>query len=401
LKVADLDIPDNVKEILVERGFSVLYPPQEDALKTGVLEGRNLVLASPTASGKTLIAELCALKHVLERGGKVLYMTPLRALAWEKYETFQKYSEFNKRNDQKIKIGISTGDLDSSTRWLEPFDIVITTNEKCDSLLRHKAPWMNDVSLVIADEIHLIGGDRGPTLEVALARFRQIKPDLQILALSATIRNAEEVAEWLKADWVATDWRPVVLREGVIFKKNIIFKDGGIKQLEALHQKDALNIALNVILEGGQSLIFVESRRRSMSLAREAASALAGVLQKWDLSRLQEVDLGLLPLHPANGNGVSELINRDLHAVVQQRLFVAFQGVIASDAGVVQLGDQRQPDIVTGLFGQVLDNLDDAVLVGAHHLGETVCANHLCEKALRPYIDLKVCAYGCYCHDCS
>jgi len=293
LRVADLDIPGQVKEVLHKQGFTELYPPQEDALKTGVLDGRNLVMASPTASGKTLIAELCAMKHI-KQGGKVIYLTPLRALAWEKYETFQAYSDVTRRDGRKIRIGISTGDLDSSTPWLEPYDIVIATNEKCDSLLRHRAPWMNGVSLVVADEIHLIGGDRGPTLEVALARFRQMKPDLQVLALSATIRNAEEVADWLKAEWVATEWRPVELREGVALNKNVIFKDGSLKRLKPLHQMDALNIALNAVVEGGQSLIFVESRRRSMSLAREAASALAGVLSKRELSDLQKVSADIL-----------------------------------------------------------------------------------------------------------
>ena len=294
MRVADLDIPERVKEILLRRGFTELYPPQEDALKTGVLGGRNLVLASPTASGKTLIAELCTLKHVVERGGKVLYMTPLRALAWEKYETFQAYSGVERRDGRKIRIGISTGDLDSSTPWLEGYDIVITTNEKCDSLLRHRAPWMDGVSLVVADEIHLIGGDRGPTLEVALARLRQLKPDLQILALSATIRNAEEVAEWLKAEWVATEWRPVELREGVELGNTVVFRDGSLRRLKPLHQMDALNIALNAVLDGGQSLVFVESRRRSMSLAREAASALAGVLSKRALSGLQKISADIV-----------------------------------------------------------------------------------------------------------
>jgi len=294
LRVAELDIPDQVRDILLKRGFTELYPPQADAIKAGVLEGGNLVLASPTASGKTLIAELCALKHVVERGGKVLYMTPLRALAWEKYETFQEYGGIEKRGGGKVRIGISTGDLDSSTPWLGQYDIVITTNEKCDSLLRHRAPWMNGVSLVIADEIHLIGGDRGPTLEVALARLRQMRPDLQVLALSATIRNAEEVAEWLDAKWIDTEWRPVELREGVHFNGTVIFRDGGVRQLKPLHQRDALNVALNAVLDGGQALVFVESRRRSMSLAREAASALAGVLPKRALNDLQKTSADIL-----------------------------------------------------------------------------------------------------------
>jgi len=294
LRVEELDVPEPVKEVILKRGFTELYPPQVDAIEAGVLEGRNLVLASPTASGKTLIAELCALKHVIERRGKVLYLTPLRALAWEKYETFQDYTGITKRDGRKVRVGISTGDLDSSTPWLEQYDIIITTNEKCDSLLRHKAPWMEGVSLVVADEIHLIGGDRGPTLEVALARLRQMKSDLQILALSATIRNAEEVAEWLKAGWIATEWRPVELREGVALNDIVMFKDGSAKRLKPLHRMDALNIALNAVLDGGQSLVFVESRRRAMSLAREAAATLVGILSRRELAELQKVSADIL-----------------------------------------------------------------------------------------------------------
>ena len=202
MRVSELDVPQQVKEVLRERGYHELYPPQADAIEAGALEGKNLVLASPTASGKTLVAELCARKHVVERGGRVLYMTPLRALAWEKYEEFQAYSRVERRDGRRIRVGVSTGDLDSRTTWIEGYDILITTNEKCDSLLRHRSPWMEGVTLVVADEIHLIGGDRGPTLEVALARLRQLSPRLQMLALSATIRNPEEIAEWLDAGYI-------------------------------------------------------------------------------------------------------------------------------------------------------------------------------------------------------
>jgi replicative superfamily II helicase len=67
----------------------------------------------------------------------------------------------------------------------------------------------------ILDEVHLLNeAERGPTLEVVLARLMQINPDMQILALSATIRNVEEISTWLKADYVVTEWRPVTLKEG-------------------------------------------------------------------------------------------------------------------------------------------------------------------------------------------
>jgi len=289
LKVSELDVPPEVRELLEKKGYNELYPPQVEAIEAGVLDGKSLVMASPTASGKTLIAELCALKHVIERGGKVLYLTPLRALAWEKYEEFQTYTVLETNRGGKIRVGVSTGDLDSRRRWLSDFDIVVTTNEKCDSLLRHRSPWMEDVSLVVADEIHLIGNDRGPTLEVAIARLRQLMPDLQILALSATIRNADELAEWLKADWIKTDWRPVPLKEGVAHNDRVIFNDGSIKRLKPLNRLDPINIAMNSVLDGGQSLVFVESRRRSQSVAREAAQALRGSLGKREETKLREI----------------------------------------------------------------------------------------------------------------
>ena len=92
MKVNELDIPTSLKQVLLKNGYDNLYPPQEDAINAGVLKGKNLVLASPTASGKTLIAELCVIKNILTKGGKALYLTPLRALASEKYEDFRKYS---------------------------------------------------------------------------------------------------------------------------------------------------------------------------------------------------------------------------------------------------------------------------------------------------------------------
>ncbi|MEM2387156.1 MAG: DEAD/DEAH box helicase, partial [Candidatus Bathyarchaeia archaeon] len=141
MKITELPIPESVKEVLIKSGIVELYPPQEEAIKAGALEGRNLVLASPTASGKTLVAELCALKHVLEKDGKVLYLTPLRALANEKYEEFEKYSAITKSDGKRVSVGISTGDYDSSDPWLEHYDIIVATNEKVDSLLRHKAKW--------------------------------------------------------------------------------------------------------------------------------------------------------------------------------------------------------------------------------------------------------------------
>jgi len=150
LKIAELPIPESVKQVITNSGISELYPPQEEAIKAGALEGKNLVLASPTASGKTLVAELCALKHIIEKDGKVLYLTPLRALASEKYQDFKRYTAIRKLNGRRVNVGISTGDYDSSDPWLGKFDIIVTTNEKGDSLLRHRARWVDELSLIVA-----------------------------------------------------------------------------------------------------------------------------------------------------------------------------------------------------------------------------------------------------------
>lgn len=281
MRIEDVSVPDPLKKIILDSGIGELYPPQEEAIRAGALEGKNLVLASPTASGKTLVAELCALRHVLEKDGKALYLTPLRALASEKFQEFRKYTAMKKANGRRISVGISTGDFDSSNPWLARYDIIIMTNEKCDSLLRHKAHWLENLSLVVADEVHLLNdADRGPTLEVILARLRQISRDLQLLALSATIRNSEEVAEWLKAIPITTEWRPVTLREGVLLDDEIQFKDGGTIKIGNKSKNQAVNLSLQAIAEGGQALVFASTRKNAVNLAKKAAPEIGNILSK-------------------------------------------------------------------------------------------------------------------------
>jgi len=281
LKIQKLALHDSVKQILADLGITELYPPQQEAVNAGALKGRNLVLASPTASGKTLVAELCALKHVLERDGKVLYLSPLRALATEKFEEFRKYTRIHKENGKRVSVGISTGDYDSSDPWMGKHDIIITTNEKADSLLRHRAKWVNNVSLVVADEVHLLNdADRGPTLEVVLARLMQVNPDVQLLVLSATIKNVEEVAEWLKAISVTTDWRPVTLREGVILHDEVLFSNGGALKIENITKDPTLNIAVYTVKSGNQALAFAGTRRNSISLAKKISTKIKPFLSK-------------------------------------------------------------------------------------------------------------------------
>ncbi|GAI01248.1 unnamed protein product, partial [marine sediment metagenome] len=227
-------LPEQIASVLEKSGITTLYPPQLDAIKKGALDGKNLVLAIPTASGKTLVAEFCMVKSVLGQGGKCLYIVPLRALASEKYEEFkEKYGPLG------VKVGISTGDFDAVDPRLAHYDILIATSEKVDSLLRHRAKWLADViSVVVLDEVHLIDDPgRGPTLEVLTARLRQVNPEIQTLALSATVKNAEEIAEWLGAELVKSEWRPVPLKKGVYYREKIKFDDGS-KRVVKVEIKD-------------------------------------------------------------------------------------------------------------------------------------------------------------------
>ena len=240
-------------------------PVQKLALESGLLKGNNLVVSSPTASGKTIIAELAIVNNWIKRRGKSVYIVPLRALAYEKFEEFkEKYEKIG------LKIGVSTGDFDSTSEYLGEKDVVILTSEKLDSLIRHKASWLSEISLVIADETHLLTDiTRGPTLEIVLTLLKEnLSP--QILALSATISNCDELAEWLNAELVLSDYRPVPLKKGIFFDKKLIFEDE-TKEVECF---DLISIVKKVVEKGKQVLIFLSTRRNAESLAEKLSSEL-------------------------------------------------------------------------------------------------------------------------------
>lgn len=254
MRIDELDVPDSVVEALQAAGFRELHPPQAEAIPI-TLEGRNLVAAIPTASGKSLIGYVAALKTLVEHRGRVLYIVPLKALASEKRDDFMRFSDLG------ITVHMSTGDLDSDDRGLDRADIVVATSEKADSMIRHGSRWMDEVKLVIADEIHMIHDPgRGPTLEVALTKMMRRRRDLQVIALSATISNADDLAEWLHATLVRSDWRPVPLMEGAYLPGRIVFGDRTEKKVPP--REDAVSsLVVQAIEEGGQCLVFVNSRR--------------------------------------------------------------------------------------------------------------------------------------------
>ena len=285
----------------MDAGFVNLHPPQAEAIPIA-LQGHNLVAAIPTASGKSLIGYIPALQMIVESGKKVLYIVPLKALASEKKEDFDRYTSLG------IRTHMSTGDLDSDDRNLGDADVVVATSEKADSMIRHGSEWMDKVGLVIADEIHMIHDPgRGPTLEVTLTKLMRRNRKIQIIALSATMSNAFDLAEWLHARLVESDWRPIPLKEGVFCDNEIEFADRTKREVPP-DKEDVWSLIEQTVKDGGQSLVFVNSRRSTESLAVKFSKKMSELAGR-QLSRY-EVDL-------LEGDGETTETGRKLSACVK------------------------------------------------------------------------------------
>ena len=211
----------------------------------------------------------------MEKIGKAVYLCPLRALAAEKYRDFKIFEQLG------LRVGISSGDKDKEDRYLKNRDIIISTNEKMDALLRHGIQWISEVGVVIIDEVHLLDEpDRGPTLEVLVQRLRMLNPRAQWLALSATIQNAFELAEWLEATLVRSDWRPVPLKMGINCHDSISWEDGTTSNIIEQSDNPVINLSLDTIKGGGQVLVFSTSRRNCENLAKNLKKAIGPIINK-------------------------------------------------------------------------------------------------------------------------
>jgi helicase len=211
-------IPTELYDILEKEGIDKLRPSQEKAIDKGLFSDKNLLVCTPTASGKTLVAELAGLNAILKNIGKCVYIVPLKALAAEKFK------EFKRKYGHLIKVGLSIGDTDSPEERLRNFDLILTTSEKLDSITRHHADWLKAVKVVVVDEIHLLNDShRGPTLEILITLLKDILENVQLIGLSATIGNSEELAKWLDAELVKDLWRPVKLHQGIYLNGEIEF----------------------------------------------------------------------------------------------------------------------------------------------------------------------------------
>src|SRR3989338_3833928 len=268
MKIENLDLPKPAIDFLLSEGFSKLYPPQADCVDAGLLDGKSILVSAPTASGKTLTATLAMISYLSKNNGKVVYLSPLRALAAEKFTELKK---------------------------LEKNNVLILTNEKMDSIIRHSAEWIDEIGLIIADEIHLIGDEtRGPTLEMILTKLKLLASKPQIVGLSATITNSDELANWLGCILVKNDWRPVPLSEGVYDAGQVIMSDGKKFDVEPSLRGIPIDLGVQSVKDGGQSLVFAETRTRSKALATKAADIISQLLEKKETDELEKISKKIL-----------------------------------------------------------------------------------------------------------
>ncbi len=262
-------------------GIKFLYPPQKDALDN-VFSGKSVVVSVPTASGKSLIAYMAILR-AFSMGLKSMYIVPLRALAMEKYEDLLKFEKYG------LRTALAIGDFDAPPGYLSNYDVIVATSEKMDSILRHSPEFAYEIGAMVVDEIHLMGEEsRGPTLEMVITKIRALNDDVQIIGLSATVANADEIARWLNAELVYSDFRPVPLKLGVYVGDTIIYDDESTERLE----RDSLgvgNLVTARISDGGQLLIFVNRRKSTESLATKLQRRVRRFLTDEELRQLEEI----------------------------------------------------------------------------------------------------------------
>ncbi len=281
MDLSDLPLPVEFIDVFRSEGIESLYEYQKVSVEH-VFRGKSIVVSVPTASGKTMLGYLAILR-AFNLGLKSIYIVPLRALAMEKYEDLKRFEKFG------MKIALAMGDYDSPSGFLKYYDVVVATSEKMDSILRHNPDYAYELGVVIVDEVHLLGEEsRGPTLEMVISKLRAMNPDIQFIALSATIKNSQELASWLNAEHVYSEFRPVPLKMGVFYDDKILYHDGTEEKMK----KDTIivgHLVQDRIQKGGQLLIFVNRRKSAESLAIKLQNKVAMLLEDEEREKLEKI----------------------------------------------------------------------------------------------------------------
>ena len=253
-------------------------PAQKAVIESGYLEDKsNYIISIPTASGKTVLGILPTLKTILN-GGKAIYAAPLLSIQNEKVKEFKAFEEHG------IKVGKHPSNSDLSVMVFESFD----------ALTRFSWNVLREVDTLIIDEFHMIGEySRGPTLESAITRAKIINPSLRIIALSATLKNIDEIEQWLDGKTVEHNYRPVPLNKEVL----------DAEMFNTKNKNDVIvKIVEKAIEDNSQALSFVSTRRFTESLATYVAKKIDKKTTKEQKQKFKQVADKLLEVPKKKGS---------------------------------------------------------------------------------------------------
>ena len=253
-------------------------PAQKAVIESGYLEDKsNYIISIPTASGKTVLGILPALKTILN-SGKAIYAAPLLSIQNEKVKEFKAFEEHG------IKVGKHPSNSDLSVMVFESFD----------ALTRFSWNVLREVDTLIIDEFHMIGEySRGPTLESAITRAKIINPSLRIIALSATLKNIDEIEQWLDGKTVEHNYRPVPLNKEVL----------DAEMFNTKNKNDVIvKIVEKAIEDNSQALSFVSTRRFTESLATYVAKKIDKKTTKEQKQKFKQVADKLLEVPKKKGS---------------------------------------------------------------------------------------------------
>ena len=254
-------------ESLYEKKFSHFNAIQTQAFHTLYHTNHNVLLGAPTGSGKTISSELTILKMFRDEppGSKVVYIAPLKALVRERVDDWKKnFCPVVKKTMVEL-----TGDYTPDLRALLRADIIVATPEKWDGISRNwqSRSYVSKVKLVVIDEIHLLGADRGPILEAIVSRMNYIsartKSKIRIVGLSTALANARDLGDWLgiENDEGLFNFRPSV--RPVPLECHIQGFPGKFYCPRMLSMNKPTYAAIRTHSNAKPALVFVSSRRQT------------------------------------------------------------------------------------------------------------------------------------------
>lgn len=297
--IVNLKIVERAKKQLWNSRFRELWPPQVLAMERGLFEGNNIVYSSPTGTGKSFLAYLSLGK--LEEDKQIAYLVPTKSLS------SQVYDDVKRIFGQTYRFAISDRDRTSDDDYLADIDFIVTTYEKMDALLRREQINLGNLQTIIVDELQYLGDkQRGLDLEFLLTRLRVTEPQKpQLIALSALTSKSDtlELAEWLNAETVISNWKAIDVDEAIYLDGYLHYKTKqSIRLPSAFHPSKSLTrgktreiacsqFARRAILEKEPILVSVMKRTEASDLAKKIKQQFAGAYFDSDLQESLEKQL--------------------------------------------------------------------------------------------------------------